>query len=179
MVLVGMMGSGKTTVGRRLAERWGVPFLDSDEQVEARTGRTVAEIFRDDGEAAFRTLEAEALTEALAARPVGVVAAAGGVVLAEGNRSTLVDGATVVWLRADPAVLAARIAAADDDHRPLLDDDPAVVLRRLDAERRELYAEVADVVVDVDHRTPTQVAGMVEAALTERSASAPASEARS
>jgi shikimate kinase len=161
-----MMGSGKTTVGRRLAARWSVPFLDSDEQVEARTGRTVADIFRTDGEPAFRRLEAEALAAALRAEPAGVIAAAGGVVLDAGNRALLASSGTVVWLRADAAVLLARIGAAGDDHRPLLDDDPATVLDRMARDRTELYAEVADLVIDVDHRTPTQVAGMVEAAVT-------------
>jgi len=162
-----MMGSGKTTVGRALAERWHVPFLDSDQQVEARTGRTVAEIFRTDGEPTFRRLEAEALAAALEAKPPGLVAAAGGVVLDPGNRAVLAATGTVVWLRADPRVLLSRIEAAGEDHRPLLDDDPGAVLKRMVHDRTDLYAEVADVVIDVDHRTPTQVAGMVEAAIAD------------
>ena len=107
-MLVGMMGSGKTTVGRLVAQRLGRRFVDSDEQVEARAGRTVREIFEAEGEAAFRALEAGALAEALAAPEPAVVAAAGGVVLDPGNRRALREAATVVWLRAGPGVLASR-----------------------------------------------------------------------
>lgn len=161
VVLVGMMGSGKTTVGRRLARRLHRPFVDSDEQVEARTGRTVADIFRTDGEAAFRPLEAEALAAALAADPPAVVAAAGGTVLDPDNRRAMAAAGTVVWLRADPAVLAARVAAAGDDHRPLLDDDPAGTLRRLADERDVHYHEVADLVVDVDELDPDAIVAQI------------------
>ncbi len=151
VVLVGMMGSGKTSVGRLVAQRLGRPFLDSDAQVEARTGRTVREIFETEGlgEAAFRALEAEALAEALARPEPSVIAAAGGVVLDPSNRARLRALATVVWLRAHPAVLAARVTTGE--HRPLLGDDPLEVLERMDDERRRLYQEVADGrQVDVD-----------------------------
>lgn len=147
VVLVGMMGSGKTSVGTAVAERLGRPFLDSDEQVESRTGRTVREIFETDGEAAFRVLEAEALAEALSRPTPVVVAAAGGVVLDAGNRRQLKGAGTVVWLRADADVLATRVGSSD--HRPLLGDDPLGVLERLEGEREPLYREVADGVVDV------------------------------
>ena len=82
LVLVGMMGTGKTTVGTVLAQRLGRPLIDSDAEVEARTGRTVREIFETDGEAAYRALETEALVDALASPVPAVIAAAGGVVLA-------------------------------------------------------------------------------------------------
>ncbi|CAA9234279.1 MAG: Shikimate kinase I [uncultured Acidimicrobiales bacterium] len=155
-MLIGMMGSGKTTVGRRLAAELGRPLVDSDAQVEARTGRTVREIFESDGEAAYRVLEREALVDALAEAEPSVVAAAGGVVLDPGNRAVLQEAGTVVWLRARPEVLARRVSAGRD-HRPLLGDDPLAALRRLDAERRPLYAEVADLVVDVDDLSTRQV----------------------
>jgi shikimate kinase len=156
VVLIGMMGSGKTTVGRRLAAELGRPLVDSDAQVEARTGRTVREIFESDGEAAYRVLEREALVDALAEAEPSVVAAAGGVVLDPGNRAVLQEAGTVVWLRARPEVLARRVSAGRD-HRPLLGDDPLAALRRLDAERRPLYEEVADLVVDVDDLSTRQV----------------------
>lgn len=144
VVLVGMMGSGKTSVGRRVAERLRRPFLDSDAQVEARTGRTVREIFETDGmgELAFRALEAEALAEALARLAPSVISAAGGVVLDPTNRARLRESAMVVWLHADPAVLATRVTTAD--HRPLLGTDPLAVLTRMFDARQALYEEVAE-----------------------------------
>ncbi len=155
IILVGMMGAGKTTVGRRLAERLGWAYLDSDEQVVATTGRTVPELFAQEGEAAFRTVESHVLTAALTGRDPVVVSAAGGVVLSEANRQLLVRSGTVVWLRADPSVLARRVGKGEG--RPLLDDDPATVLAGLDRDRRELYASVAAVTVDVDDLSPRQV----------------------
>jgi shikimate kinase len=147
LVLVGMMGTGKTTVGRRLAARLGRPFVDSDDQVEARTGRTVRAIFETDGEAAYRRIESEALAEALGGEEPAVVAAAGGVVIDPVNRSLLAGAGTVVWLRADPALLASRVRSGT--HRPLLDGDPLTTLTRLAAERDGWYREVADEVVEV------------------------------
>jgi shikimate kinase len=142
-----MMGAGKTSVGRPVARQLGREFLDSDDQVEARTGRTVREIFESDGEPAFRALETEALAAALERSEPVVVAAAGGVVLNAENRRLLRQAGTVVWLHADPAVLAGRVGSSD--HRPLLGDDPAGVLARMEGERAALYREVADHVVDV------------------------------
>lgn len=155
VVLVGMMGAGKTTIGRRLARRLDRPFVDSDEQVEARTGRTVREIFEAEGEPTFRALETDALCDALSSSTPAVVAAAGGTVLAEVNRDAMRSAGTVVWLRADPSVLATRVR--DGVHRPLLADDPAQVLRDLDAARRDLYASVAHHVVDTEGRMPEDV----------------------
>jgi shikimate kinase len=156
VVLVGMMGSGKTSVGQQLATRLGVGFVDSDEQIERLTGRTVREIFEDDGEAAFRKLEAEALAAAVESPARSVIAAAGGVVLDAANRELLRRAGTVVWLRARPEVLAARVR--EGDHRPLLGDDALCVLRRLEAERAPLYDEVADAVLDVGDLSPDETA---------------------
>jgi shikimate kinase len=150
VVLVGLMGSGKTTVGRRLATRLGLPFVDADEAVEAATGRTVAELFAERGEDGFRDAEAEVLAGLLDDRQPLVLAAGGGVVLREANRARLADDAvTVVWLDADPAFLASRIERKA--HRPLLAgaEPPREVLARLHRERAPLYREVADVVVEV------------------------------
>jgi shikimate kinase len=162
LVLVGLMGVGKTTVSHELGRRLGRRVLDSDEVIEAATGRTVREIFEADGEAAFRDLEAAALAEALADPDPLVIAAAGGVVLREANREALRRArAVVVWLTAPADVLAER--AARGDHRPLLDGDPEGVLRRMHHDREALYREVADRVVAVDGRTPDEV---VEAILS-------------
>ena len=156
-----MMGVGKTTVGRVLGERLGRRVLDSDLVIEARTGRTVREIFATDGEAAFRAMETEALIEALTEQEPVVIAAAGGVVLSERNRTALRDSPSkVVWLCADPATLVERVRSGG--HRPLLDDDPAATLQRMFDERAPLYRQVADAIVLVDNRS---VADIVDAVL--------------
>jgi shikimate kinase len=149
VVLVGLMGVGKTTVGRRLAKELHRPFADVDEQVELRAGLTVPAIFRDLGETRFRALEAEVLA-ALVGRDVPLVlAAGGGAVAGDRNRAALAaSGAYVVWLRASAGFLAGR---TDATHRPLLAaGDPETTLARLLAERAPLYEQVADVAVDVE-----------------------------
>jgi 5-deoxy-5-amino-3-dehydroquinate synthase len=148
VVLVGLMGVGKSTVGRRLAKDLQRPFADVDEQVELRAGRTIPAIFRDMGEDGFRAVEAEALADLLGRPSPLVVAAGGGVVTAEANRAALAaSGAVVVWLRASAAFLAGR---TDPTHRPLLAGDAEATLARLLAERAPLYEQVADVSVDIE-----------------------------
>ena len=149
VALVGLMGSGKTTVGRRAAKLLGRPFVDADEAFIPRYGRTVGEVFAEDGESGFRRLEAELLTEVLDVTTPLVLACGGGVVTTEGNRRRLSQpDVHVVWLRADPAFLASRTQAKAD--RPLLaGDDTRAVLERLHAEREHWYAEVADDVLEV------------------------------
>ena len=160
LVLVGMMGAGKTTVGRIVGERLGRRVVDSDQVIEARTGRTVREIFATDGEAAFRALETEALIEALTEQEPLVIAAAGGVVLSEQNRTALRDSPSkVVWLCADPTTLVERVRSGG--HRPLLDDDPAGALQRMFDERANLYRQVADAIVLVDGRSVNDVVDAV------------------
>ena len=161
LVLVGMMGVGKSTVARVLSDRLHRPVLDSDAMIEARTGRTVREIFAADGEPAFRALETEVLREALADTTPSIIAAAGGVVLSAENRALLTHSeARVVWLCAQPSTLVERVKSGF--HRPLLDDDPAGTLQRMYTTREPLYREVADAIVLVDQRTIGEV---VEAVL--------------
>jgi shikimate kinase len=163
IVLVGMMGSGKTTVGAELARRRQWDFVDSDAQVEARAGRTVAAIWAAEGEDGFRTLESAALAEAVASARPSVIAAAGGTVLDPGNRRLLARHRPVVWLRAAPDTLSARLG--DGAGRPLLSSDPAGALEALAAIRYPLYEDVADVVVDVDRLDPVEVADAIETAV--------------
>lgn len=161
--LIGMMGVGKTTVGRLLAERLGVAYCDSDAQVVANTGMTVPEIFAQHGEAAFRAEESKALRDA-AAGGDAVVAVAGGAVLDPENRKLLRSSGTVVWLRARVETMASRVGQGAG--RPLLaEEEPAAVLARLYPQREPLYAELADVVVDVDDATPQQIVEQIAAAL--------------
>lgn len=161
LVLVGMMGVGKTTVARVVADRLNRRVLDSDAIIESRTGRTVREIFAEDGEPAFRALETGVLLESLAWEEPVVIAGAGGVVLSETNRAALkASGARVIWLCADPATLVERVRGGG--HRPLLDADPAGTLQRMFDEREALYREVADAIVLVDNRS---VSDVVEAVL--------------
>jgi shikimate kinase len=162
VLLIGMMGAGKSTVGTMLAHRLGWAYLDSDEQVQAATGRTVPEIFEVSGEAAFRAAESAALAKALLGDEPVVVSVAGGAVLDPANRALLDRSGTVVWLRARPETLAARIG--DGHGRPLLSGGPAAALRQLDAERRPLYEELADLVVDVDDLDPEGVVERIVAA---------------
>ncbi len=175
VVLVGMMGSGKTGTGRELARLLGRRFVDCDELVAGSAQRSIPEIFAAEGEAGFRRRESETLAAVLADRPAAVVAGGGGVVIDAGNRR-LLRGATVCWLRARPEVLAARVG--NDPGRPLLatatDAEGALDrLTRISAERNGWYGEVADIVLDVDDLSVADAA----AALADRVADLAASGA--
>jgi shikimate kinase len=141
--LVGMPGAGKSVVGRELADRLGVPFLDLDERIEREAGVSVAEIFRTEGEAAFRAREAATLVEASRQDP-SVVACGGGVVLEPANRITLRNTGVVVFLNAPLELLRERIRP--DAERPLIQQDGD--LERLLRAREPLYREFAAHVVD-------------------------------
>lgn len=166
VVVVGTMGAGKTTVGQLLAHRLDRPFVDSDERITEARSATAAEFAAEEGIDAVHRLEAAVLLEALDEAAPSIVAAAASVVTDGSARARLRrDDVTVVWLRGRPETLAARVEPGD--HRPLLatGEDPEAVLARLDAERTPLYEEVADVTVDVDGRTPRQIAAEVELGL--------------
>ena len=169
IVLVGLMGTGKTTVARLLAGHYGIDCLDTDKLVEQRAGRSVREIFDTEGESAFRDLESDVLGTCLRSPTGCVVAGAGGVVLRDANREALkaasAQGAFVVWLSARPEVLVSRTARGG--HRPLLDEDREGTLARMARERTALYAEVADITVDVSERSAESVARLVIAAVDE------------
>ena len=156
LVIVGMTGSGKSTVARVLGLRLGREVVDLDTEIEHRAGKSVRRIFADDGEACFRELESTALSDVLADDQPHVIAPGGGVVVSEANRALLCGPrARVAWLCADIDTLADRVAHGS--HRPLLDDDPRGTLQRMLRDREPWYREVADVVVLVDGRTVNEV----------------------
>jgi shikimate kinase len=161
VVLVGPMGAGKTTVGRLLAKRWGVPFRDTDDEVERAEGRTVSDIFVDSGEEHFRALERAAVGRVLAEHP-GVLAVGGGAVMAEETRRAL-TGRQVVFLRVGLTDAAARVGLGAS--RPLLLGNVRGTMKALLDERTPVYESLAVAVVDTDGRTPDEVADLVEEAL--------------
>jgi shikimate kinase len=145
IALVGMMGAGKTTLGRALAQRLGWRFRDLDEEVERAADATIAELFEREGEAAFRELEHRALARLLDGSLL-VLATGGGVVLAPSNRDLLRHRALTIWLDASPTTLAARVTGIGG--RPLLNgSDPAARLTQLLEERRPVYSQ-ADLRID-------------------------------
>ncbi len=160
LVLVGLMGAGKTTVGRQLAQILKWPFLDTDQVLEERCGADIPWIFDIEGEAGFRRRETEVLAD-LSGRAQLVIATGGGIVLAEQNRAMLRQCGMVVYLAADVEQLFARVA--HDTHRPLLQvADPRAVLRKLLLEREPLYREVASLVISADRqRSPRAVAEQI------------------
>jgi shikimate kinase len=157
-----MMGAGKSTVGRQLSARLGWPYVDSDADVEQRTGRSVKEIFASEGEPAFRAEEAKTLQEATTSDGPLVVSVAGGAVLDADNRRRIREGGLVVWLRAAVPTLARRVG--DGHGRPLLGDDPPAALARLYRERRHLYEDLADIAIDVDEMRPSDVVDRIMSA---------------
>jgi len=159
LVLVGLMGAGKTTVGAGCATRLERPFVDTDDLVEVLAGRTVAELFAA-GERAFRDVERQAVADASASPTPLVIACGGGAVLDADNRTALRATGFVVWLRAGPAVLADRVRD-DAVHRPLLADGPLPTLVRLAETRDAAYRAVADAEVSTEERTPDAVADAV------------------
>ena len=161
VVLVGAMGAGKTTVGRLLADRWGAGFRDTDEDIEIRAGKPVADIFVEDGEPAFRELEKAAVASALAEHD-GVLALGGGAVMAEQTRA-LLTGHPVVFLRVGLSDAASRVGLGVS--RPLLLGNVRGKVKQLLDERTPVYEAVAVHTVDTDGRTPDEVADAVEAAL--------------
>jgi shikimate kinase len=155
------MGAGKTTVGRLLAQEWGVAVRDTDADVEAVAGKPVQDIFVDDGEAAFRALERQAVADALAEHD-GVLALGGGAVLDEGTRA-LLSGHPVVFLRVGFDDAIRRVGAGQG--RPLLLGNARSRVKQLLEERLPIYEAVATLVVDTDGKTPGDVAAEIVASL--------------
>ena len=157
LVLVGPPGSGKTTIGRLVADARGVAFRDTDADIETTAGKTVSDIFIEDGEPRFRELEVAAVTTALAEHD-GVLALGGGAVVNADVRSRL-QGQRVVFLDVGLAAASERVGFAQS--RPLLVVNPRSELKRLMTERRPHYESVATATVNTDDRTPEEVAAEV------------------
>jgi shikimate kinase len=158
LVLIGMMGAGKTSVGRQLAHKLGLPFVDADHEIETAAQATITEIFERDGEAAFRNGERRVIARLLEG-PVCVLATGGGAFMNAETRAKIRERAISVWLRADLDLLTRRVGRRRD--RPLLHNgEPRAILADLLAVREPVYGE-ADVVVDSGDQTPDQVADAV------------------
>lgn len=153
LVLVGLMGAGKSSIGKRLAQRLGVPFIDADAEIEKAAGRTIPEIFQDLGEGAFRDGERRVIKRLLTERTPHVLATGGGAFMAEDTRAAIAANAYSLWLKADLDVLFERVSRRSN--RPLLKtDDPKSTLQSLMDHRYPVYSE-ADLVVET-RRVPIE-----------------------
>ena len=162
IVLVGMMGAGKTSVGRHLAQKLGLPFIDADSEIESAAQATITEIFERDGEAAFRSGERRVIARLLDG-PVCVLATGGGAFMMPETRTKIRERGISVWLRADLDLLTRRVGRRRD--RPLLNHgNPRDTLAHLLAVRNPVYAE-ADIVIDSGEQTPDEVAEALIVAL--------------
>ena len=168
IALVGYRGAGKSTVGRIVADRLGMPFVDLDMMVEAHAGEPISRIFETRGESAFRELEARSLAEC-AGTSRSVVATGGGVVVRESNRRTLRRFRFVAWLETDPRVLMERLASDPGERPSLTGRGMLEEVETMLASRTPLYREVADAVIPTSGRTPEEVADAVIRAIDESS----------
>jgi shikimate kinase len=163
IALVGLMGAGKSSIGRRLATVLDLPFRDADSEVEAAAGRTISEIFESFGEEAFRDGERRVIARLMDEGP-HVLATGGGAFVNAGTRALIKDRAISIWLKADLELLARRIGRKDT--RPLVrGKDPLEVLTALAAERNPLYAQ-ADIIVETGDTPHTEAVEAVVRALT-------------
>jgi shikimate kinase len=162
VILIGMMGSGKTTIGSLLSLATGWKYVDNDELVRRLTGRTARQVLAERGEERMRKVETDALRLGTELTGPIIVGVAAGTILQQANRDRLRDAGFVVWLRADPAVLRERAASAG--HRPFVDADPGWIARTAE-ERAPLYAEVADLVVDTGSASAMETVRTIQEAI--------------
>lgn len=163
LTLIGMMGSGKTTVGRLLAAQLDRTVVDVDAQLVAKYNTSISDMFSVYGEGWFRDAEAELLASLLCGESSEVVSVGGGAILRPENRLVLREHSIVVWLRASVETLIVRTGTGAG--RPMLAGDPAERIATLVAQRTSLYAQTADIVIDVDELSATQAAECVRAAV--------------
>jgi shikimate kinase len=160
VALIGLPGSGKSSVGRQLARRLAVDFTDSDSVIEQRIGEPIRLFFEREGEAPFRDIEQEVLADLCHGGRSGVLATGGGAVLREANRRVLHEHATVIYLRSSPEELQRRLR--HDTQRPLLQvRDPRAKLQQLYRERDPLYVETAHYTIDTGRPTVPTLVGMI------------------
>lgn len=167
IALIGLRGTGKTTIAQLLALRTGWDWVDADVEVEVRAGKSIAAIFADKGEAAFRDLEAEVVAE-LCTRPQMVLALGGGAVLRDSNRECLDGCQAVVWLKASPKTLAERLEADTQtpERRPnLTNHGGRTEIEVLLAQREPIYRGCATFEVDTERKQPAEIADEIFAAL--------------
>ncbi len=162
VLLIGMMGAGKTTVGNALSRLLGWPYYDNDELLARAVGKDTRRVQQEDGLAALRRAESAALTVALDEGGPLIAGVAGGIVTDPLDLDRLHRGGLVVWLRADLATLAARVTGTD---RPWLGQSPEVAMRLLYAGREWLYAEASTMIIDEEQTTPELIARRIAAAL--------------
>ena len=156
--LIGMMGSGKTTVGRLLANERGAEFHDVDAIISSRVAGTISDLWQESGEDGFRVIETTVITE-LAAETGAVIASGGGAILDAGNRQAMRRSGSVLWLQATVDVLAARLVGSDD--RPLLGEGGTERLAELLETRLGAYEETAHHLVDTTASSPAQVVAQI------------------
>jgi shikimate kinase len=163
VILIGMMGAGKSTTARLLAERLRWRYVDSDDEVERRAGRSIPDIWKESGESAFRADESLVLSDICQQVQPTVVSVGGGAVVDLENRATIRRAGLVVWLRAEVSTLARRVGSGDG--RPLLAGGPRAALTQLAEARAAIYAELADLVFDVDRLSPPEVVEQIAEAV--------------
>lgn len=164
IILIGFMGSGKTTVGIKLSYHMRRVLIDTDKEIEKQQEREISEIFAKEGEAYFRKLETELLKEMIGSEHERIISTGGGLPVREENRPLLKKLGTVVYLKPSPETVYERLKG--DTKRPLLQcADPLTRIRELMAEREEAYADAADMTVNVDNKTFEEIIEEIEEAI--------------
>lgn len=163
IILIGFMGTGKSTIGRNLSQTFGYPLIDTDHQIAEEQGRTIPQIFADEGEEAFRAMETT-LLKSFSRHSGHIISTGGGIIGLAKNRALLHELGYVVWLKASPAEILDRTAR--NSNRPLLNnDDPEGTIRRLLRVRTPLYKETAHLCIETDNLNFDEVtAGIIESA---------------